>query len=165
MSCELTEKVSALVDEELDEREAVELRKHIFACEVCQQAEKEFLLLRREIKAYTSTEPAAYGRERLLKQILSSGRVPFWKRSVALPVPALALLLLALLSLGVWTAASRLSDKRVPAEAVREEKRKVAPTAAPESQAGDEIDLARFDHGGRAVIYKVRRENSADVSQ
>lgn len=163
MSCELTGKVSALVDEELDEREAESLREHIGACEVCRQAQREFLLLRSAIKSYTSGEPSD-ARERLLKQILVSDYVPFWKRRVALPVPALALLLLAVLFTGGWWLTSRFFKRAAPpAGIVREEKKEAATPPAP--QTGDEIDLARFDHGGRAVIYKVRREDSTGASQ
>jgi anti-sigma factor RsiW len=165
MSCEYTEKVSALVDEELDEQEASELREHIAACEVCQQAEKEFLILRREIKSYTRAEWPGAERQRTLEQILDSGKVPLWKRRIALPAPALALLILSVLVLGIWMAAARRQKARMPVvEAGREEKKPVvlpASNTSPES----EVDLARFDHGGRAVIYKVRRTDAENVRQ
>ncbi|HEY0321371.1 MAG TPA: zf-HC2 domain-containing protein [Pyrinomonadaceae bacterium] len=165
MNCEYTEKVSALVDEELDEQEAVTLREHVAACEVCRRAEDEFLLLRREIKSYTGAESPGADRRRALEQIRRSGKVPLWKKRIALPAPALALLILSVLVLGVWMAAARLRQARAPVvEAVREGKKPVvlpAPNTPPES----EVDLARFDHGGRAVIYKVRRTDALNAGQ
>jgi anti-sigma factor RsiW len=161
MSCEFTEKVSALVDEELEEREAENLRRHIAACETCGQAEKEFLLLKREIKSYPVTEWHGARGQRTLRHVLGSGNVPLWKKRIALPVPALAGLLLALMVPGIWMASSRWQKASMPVETAREEKRPVPPPARSES----EIDLARFDHGGRAIIYKVRRDDSENVKQ
>src|SRR5881396_3543664 len=102
MDCEWTEKVSALLDGELEEGEATGLREHLSACAICRQAEAEFLIMRREIKSY-AIETLSATRQRTLHKILSSENVPLWRRRVALPVPALSLILLALVFLGVWT--------------------------------------------------------------
>jgi hypothetical protein len=162
MNCELTEKVSALVDEELDEREAESLRRHIAACETCRQAEKGFLLLKREIKSYPSGQWSGAQQHRTLRHILGSGNVPLWKKRIALPVPALALLLLAVVMLGIWVASSRWRKAPAPDATAGGEKRPVASEAA---TSESEIDLARFDRGGRALIYKVRRDGSENVKQ
>ena len=163
MDCEWTEKVSALVDEELNEQEAESLREHINACAICKEAEDEFLLLRREIKSYAVTESLG-ARNATLKQMLGSENVPLWKKRVALPVPALVLLLLALISAGIWMGGTRLQSNRTPVASLREERKPVVqPAPATASEKG--IDMARFDHGGRAVIYKVRRVDSADAGQ
>lgn len=163
MDCERTEKVSALVDGELDEERARSLREHLAACSVCRRAEAEFLVLRREIKSYTVEDKRAAGALALHK-ILNSENVSFWKRRVALPAPALAALLLTVVALGVWIIFTRREPEteRLAARA-REEKREIAGPGAPSSGAG-EIDLARFDHGGRAVIYKTRRANPSDAN-
>lgn len=155
MDCEWTEKVSALVDEELSEEEASGLREHITLCEICRRAETDFIILRRELKSYTSSELRADALSHTLERILDSEKIPLWKKRIALPVPALALVLLTLVLLGAWLASARWQKGRTSAvEAVREEKT-IAPPA-PAASYADEVDLARFDHGGRAVIYKVR---------
>lgn len=163
MDCEWMEKVSALLDDELSEEDARGLREHLAACRICQRAEREFLILRREIKSYTIEEARRAG-ERVLHKILKSENVPFWKRRIALPAPALAMLLLMALALGVWAVFTRREAQRLAAQATREEKKEIERPSAPASGIGG-IDLAQFDHGGRAVVYKMRRENLGDVNQ
>ncbi len=162
MDCECTEKVSALLDGELGEEDARSLREHLAACDVCRQAEAEFLILRREIKSYTVEETRAAG-ARALHKILSHENAPLWKRRIALPVPTLVALLLIVVALCVWTIFARREAQRLRTASL-EEKREITRPIAPAPGTG-EIDLARFDHGGRAVIYKMRRENLGDANQ
>lgn len=162
MDCEWTEKVSALVDEELGKEEASSLREHINQCEICRQAEMGFLILRRELKSYTGSELQHDARSHALKRILDSENIPLWKRRIALPVPALALIILAVIVLGALMASARWRQGRTRAvEAVREEKT-IAPPA-PTASSVDEVNLARFDHGARARIYKVRLEDAESL--
>lgn len=169
MSCELTEKVSALLDDELDEQEAESVRQHLSACETCRQAEQEFLLLRRELKSYAGadSQTVAERQQRTLRRIIGYERVPLWRRRIALPAPALALLLLALISLSGWLVTA-LWQKRFAPEvetAGREKKIVPQPPTAPPAAGDGDVDLARFDRGGRAAIYKVRRENPESTGQ
>lgn len=163
MECEFTERVSALLDGELDEREAQSLREHLSVCATCQEAEREFLILRREIQSYRSGASQNEEARQALVRLLGAEHVPFWKRRVALPVPALALLVLAVLAPGVWIIEARKAARRTEPEAAREEKR-VAPLP-PAASTDSAVDLARFDYGGRLVIYKVRLDNAANKGQ
>lgn len=164
MRCEFTEQVSALVDGELEGQEAQSLREHLTVCAACRQAESDFLLLRRQIQSYRSRAPHVAAERHALARLLGAEHVPFWKRRIALPVPALALLMLAVLALGVWMLAARRQRERTPAPVAGEDKRTVMPPA-PAMSPESELDLARFDSGGRAVIYKVRLDNAGNKSQ
>jgi anti-sigma factor RsiW len=165
MECEFTAQVSALMDGELEEQEANSLREHLNACEACQEAEREFLLLRREIQSYRSQAPQGEEERNALARLLRVEKVSFWKRRIALPMPALALFMLAVLALGIWMiAARRQQESKLTPPAAREGKRTVLPPA-PATSPGGEIDLARFDNGGRAVMYKVRLDNALNKRQ
>lgn len=59
MNCIFAEKVSTLVDGELSEAESRHVREHLADCDVCAAAEKEFLFLRRQIKASANDALAA----------------------------------------------------------------------------------------------------------
>jgi anti-sigma factor RsiW len=164
MKCEFTEQVSALLDGELEVQEAQSLREHLLACEACHQAERDFLLLRRELQSYRSRAPQGEPERHALARLPGAEHVPFWKRRIALPAPALASLILAVLALGVWMIAARRPKESMPAPVAREEKRTVT-TRAPATPAEGEVDLARFDSGGRAVIYKVLLDNAGNKSR
>ena len=70
MSCELTEKVSLLIDGELSPTEARSVEHHLLTCVACQQARADFLNLRQQISAYT---PAlnAHAQQRALASVLA----------------------------------------------------------------------------------------------
>jgi hypothetical protein len=69
MSCELTEKISLLIDGELSPVETRAVERHLQTCAECQQARTDFMHLRREISAYT---PAlnAHAQQRALAALL-----------------------------------------------------------------------------------------------
>jgi hypothetical protein len=52
MSCELTERVSLLIDGELSPAELHEVERHLLTCADCQQARLDFVNLRQQIIAY-----------------------------------------------------------------------------------------------------------------
>src|SRR2546423_10923893 len=52
MSCELTERVSLLVDGELSPVELHEVERHLLTCAECQQTRLDFVNLRQQITAY-----------------------------------------------------------------------------------------------------------------
>jgi len=159
MNCEFTEKVSQLVDGELEREEAERLSAHVAGCALCQKAQADFLLLRREIRAYEPTLDSITER-RALSKILASESVPLWRRSVAIPAPVFALLVLAVMAFGVWSAASMLIGGTGHAETRKEH---VEPPHAGAPESG--IDLARFDGGGRAFIYKAKRAKNGGHEQ
>src|SRR5688572_33338954 len=73
MSCNFTEKISSLIDGELEPREAREVERHLLSCAECEQLRTDFLQLRSEIASFeTSTQPVV--QNRALKKILSGGR-------------------------------------------------------------------------------------------
>jgi hypothetical protein len=99
---------------------------------------------------------------RTLRRILVSEKPRLWRRSIRLPVPAFALLLFAVVALGAWLVLLRQSSP-APAEAKPEKILRELP--APTEGTQDKLDLARFDRGERAVIYKVRRTGQGRVEQ
>lgn len=160
MNCDFTEKISLLIDDELSDAEATEVTAHLAVCHTCRRSREDFLRVRSEIKSYASA-PDFVAQRRALLQILASEKTPLWRRRIALPAPVFALLLLALIALGVWAASVR---RAAPAEAERKPGRVLTlPVPAQDSQNG--IDLARFDRGERAAIYKVRRTEQGDVER
>ena len=159
MDCHFTEKISLLIEGELNEEEAKAATAHLSTCAACQRAHEDFLRLRSEINSYAFA-PDFVAQRRALRRILGAEKLPLWRRSISLPVPAFALLLVAVISLGVWLAFVRQSAP-MPKEAEMKTP-KVLPRPAPER---DLLDLARFDRGERAAIYKVRRANEGDIEQ
>jgi len=72
MKCDLTRKVSLLIDGELPQAEAREVERHLDLCGDCQSAREDFLMLRRQLADYP-LELDAFARQRALKRILAAG--------------------------------------------------------------------------------------------
>jgi hypothetical protein len=72
MKCVWTQKVSLLIDGELERAEAREVEQHLAACGDCREAQADFLSLRRQIADYT-IELDAFAKQRALKSILAAG--------------------------------------------------------------------------------------------
>ncbi len=160
MSCEFTEKISLLIDGELNEREAKEATAHLAACRICQRAHEDFLRVSHRIKSYAPATDAVAQRRALLK-IMATEKPPFWRRSVPLPAPVFALMLIGLAALGVWVASMR---RAAPPPAAGNKPGRVLTVPAPDTK-DKATDLARFDRGGRAAIYKVRRAEQDQTGQ
>ena len=150
MSCNLTEKVSLLLDGELAADEAERLEPHVTACPVCRTAREDFVRLRRQIKAYEYT-PNTEARRRALAHILAPPPVPLWRRRLALPVPVFAVIGL-MIAVAVWAILPRRTVQPSPAPLVLQPN-----DAATAHAAQSRFDLSRFDHGERAEIYTVPR--------
>ncbi|HVG35606.1 MAG TPA: zf-HC2 domain-containing protein [Pyrinomonadaceae bacterium] len=161
MDCEFTEKVSLLLDAELEPGEALRVKEHIVVCPACQQAQSDFLRLRREIKAY-DFQPRPFAQAGMLARILNSEKLPLWRRSVSMPVPLMTLLLAIIVGLGVWSLALRRASRLAQSKGATEKAKpvKVLPSQA-EVVEGSGSDFSRYDHGERAAIYKVRRTGLA----
>jgi hypothetical protein len=72
MSCSFTEKISSLIDGELETAEAREVERHVLTCGECEQVKADFLSLRSQIAGFeTFLQPEVQNRE--LKKILSRG--------------------------------------------------------------------------------------------
>jgi hypothetical protein len=155
MDCRFTENISLLMDGELSEREALELRSHLADCCLCQQAEKDFHLLRQEIQAY-QPEVDRIAQRRVLSNMLDQAAklknkpLPFWRRKIALPVPALALMTLLFAALSLWAIYPRLAKSP-------EQNFFLPPAKMERGREANPFDLSRFDKGGRAMIYTARR--------
>ena len=73
MNCSFTEKISSLIDGELNAVEAREVERHLVGCNDCQQLRADFLSLRTQIGSYeTSLQPEV--QNRALKKILGTDR-------------------------------------------------------------------------------------------
>ena len=84
MDCEWLERVSRLIDGELDDEEAAKVGAHLLACPTCREARNDFLLLGKAMREVPSgVDPFAARRAEH-----AMARVPFWPRPV--PVPAAA---------------------------------------------------------------------------
>jgi anti-sigma factor RsiW len=162
MDCHFTEKISLLVDGELDADAAKETTEHLSACPICRSTRDDFLRLRGQLNSY-ATEPDFIARRRALERILGSEKPPLWRRSIRLPVPAFALLLVVFAALAAWLAFIRQTAPAQTRAASQPEK--VLKKPAPAEGAQEALDLARFDRGERAAIFKVRRTSQGDVEQ
>ena len=155
MECEMTEKVSLMVDDELPSHEKDALAAHLLTCASCQQAHQDFLRLRAQLQAYPLETPAS---PKVLREILASAPVPIWKRKIVIPVPAFAFSLLVVVAFAVWMwsfkPAPRQSLIKPPANLLNNEQ-----------VSQREIDFSRYDQGERAVIYKTRRTDTRPQSR
>ena len=159
MSCNFTEKVSQWIDGELIAAEAEQIKLHVAACAICRRAHEDFLLLREQISAYPIEHDRAAER-RALAKIVGADRVPLWRRKVALPAPAFALIVLMMIALGGWTIATRFTRSPLQTGAQPAHSANANPSAPTPS---DNLDLSRLDRGERAVIYTVRRAQSGNA--
>jgi hypothetical protein len=159
MDCKFTEQISLLIDGELNDDEARAVRSHLSGCVICQRAQEDFLLLRRKIQAY-QPESDVNAQRQAMAQMLQTVRTPFWRKQIALPAPAFALLILAFVAVSVWAIVSRLNPS--PPPLVKTE----PPIGKPEIQPSVKgFDLSKFDQGERAVIYTANRAQNSMVQQ
>jgi len=163
MSCNLIENVSLLMDGALSNKEAAATRSHIATCSECSKTLEGFMLLREALQDYDAA-PGDVAQRRALNSILSAVRAPLWRRSIPVPAPLLALLVLAFVGLAVWSFAMSRRSLNLPA----------AVTLPANGSGGDAevqpagtlaTDLSRLDHGGRAVIITVPRARNGERSQ
>src|SRR4029079_2810361 len=90
MRCDFTDKLSAWLDRELTPSENEQVREHLAGCKICRQVEQDFLRLRDQINTARFDVDPVVQRQALWK-VLASKRVPLWRRSVAVPIPGVAL--------------------------------------------------------------------------
>jgi anti-sigma factor RsiW len=109
-NCELTEKVSLLIDGELSPAEASAVERHLLDCFQCQELRNDFLSLRREISSYSAPVDPEVQQAALayvLRDSRDSNVVPIasrrrfaWPRFSA-PAAAIAALLLVAITIGI----------------------------------------------------------------
>ncbi len=158
MDCQFTEQISLLMDDELGDAEARQVRLHLSTCAICQQAQADFLLLRQKLQAY-QLEVNVKTERQAMENIFLGERTPFWQKKIALPAPAFALMMVALVVVSLWAIASRSNLPPQPSGITRPvvEDQKQPPTNG--------FDLSKFDQGERAVIYTVSRTPKSAVQQ
>ncbi|MEE8586332.1 MAG: zf-HC2 domain-containing protein [Acidobacteriota bacterium] len=144
MTCPELFKVSLRMDGELPPAQEAQLRTHLADCRECGQAWQDFTALRRQMQAVTAG--AANHADDVLKRILSPSKPGFWRRRIAVPAPLAAAAALLLAALAVWTATMRPGQTTLPPLPSGLE------AQFPSHPEG--FDLARFDQGGRALIFK-----------
>src|SRR4028119_539208 len=71
MKCVWTQKVSLLIDGELERAEARDVERHLDACGDCREAREDFLSLRRQIATYR-IDLDAFAKQRALRHILAT---------------------------------------------------------------------------------------------
>ena len=183
MDCkEFRELLDLYADGELSLEATLSARAHLEECAACGRAERQLALLRRTVKRVVNERepPPELVRDvgriarpawrrlrphpRAGRQAVNEGagvKLPFWKKKIAVPAPAFALLVIALLALAsrsISTRPAALSPALLPGA------RKVAPTP-PASARVTGLDLTQFDRGERAAIYKVRLANPGGQGQ
>lgn len=88
---------------------------------------------------------------------LKSNPLPFWRRKIALPVPALAFIALLFVALSLWAVFRRAAEPPRPSFTIAPGKLEI--------RSVNPFDVSRFDKGGRAVIYTMRRVATNDQPQ
>lgn len=193
MDCkEFRELLDLYVDDELSPEAMALASVHSAECESCRRAKAELARLQHTVKRVVSQydPPAelvesvrsvshsrwrktsfqlkkltglftfqALNRRRVVNGNSTQAKTPLWRRQIALPVPVFILLLIGFVFSGVWLAVIRKTNQ--PLEAINKSRSDVTRSNA----AQDETDIARFDHGGRAAIYKVRLAKPRDQGQ
>jgi anti-sigma factor RsiW len=166
MECEWTERLSLLLDDELDPNEMSSVRDHLKTCPVCNEALSEFLSVREKIRSYSADCDLEVARRSLGLGPRKLGLGPrkdairWWRARITLPVPALASLLIAIVVLTVLLVALRptgsQSSERAQARTPRRNDR---------TGDGQVLDFSSFDHGGRAVIYRINRAQAPETTR
>jgi len=135
MKCEFTEKVSALIDGELLQKEAREIEGHIENCDECAASKDDFLFMRQQIKGLAIDERTS-----------ASAGPSFLHRRISIPAPAFVVALL--LAAGIISTLVLFVPRGVKNNAQLKQPEKIETKKA---------SLARYDNGGKAQIYKEAR--------
>lgn len=151
MRCDFTDKLSQWLDRELSPSENEQVREHLAGCQICRQVEQDFLRLRAQIStAQFDVDPVA--QRQALWKVLASKRVSVWRRSIALPVPVVALAVAVLLAFGTWAV-----FMRGPGQFRGTDRQVKSVEPEPAANKGARLmDFSRFDRGERAIVYKER---------
>jgi anti-sigma factor RsiW len=143
MNCSFTEKISSLIDGELNTTEAREVERHLLSCGDCQQVRADFLNLRSQIAGFESAlEPAV--QNRALKKILATPRrAPArgfaWSFGTSAVAFATLLIVAAIIGLLMYKSSNtRTNDQRLATQTP-----KPVPTASvPQKQSEPEASPA-----------------------
>jgi anti-sigma factor RsiW len=161
MDCkEFRESLDLYADGELAPEAEATARVHLNECAACRRAEAELLRLRRALKRTVAQQQPPPELVRRVAALTNPRWRLLWQRRVSLPAPVFALLLLVVaLLVGTVGATLRQKSKSKQSAAAPPVAKQIAPANPPQSG----LDLARFDHGARATIYKIRRTQTDDA--
>lgn len=156
--CDYSEKVSELMDGALAPEEIDRVKWHLRTCPLCREMHHSFLETRDQLKLLGSSLTPAID-QRVRNRITKASHDPpsIWSRTVRIPIPVAAVLMAVIFGLVIWFLASERARRGSELDR-RPESTRAAPVTREEP--GVQSDLARFDKGGRAVIYKERRPDS-----
>lgn len=173
MDCkEFREILDLYVDQELSPDALGAAHIHLNECHSCRKVERQLLRLRVALKLTVSQHQPppdlAHAVQRITQRRwlgspgirsetandtdASRGRHPLWRENIQLPVPVFALLFMGLVTLGIL-----LLQTRVPKPGERVSNRAASTTPVGVRPSIEATELSRFDHGGRASLYKVPR--------
>jgi len=175
MDCkEFREVLDLYVDQELSFDASTAARIHLNECSTCRRAERELIRLRRALKLVVSQhQPSAdlvsavrritQPRWRRLFDItkrkpnaadVARARRSLWRETIKLPMPVFMLLVIAVVTVTVVFTRRRMFSAP-PSAGVYSKTEAIKPAdLGPPFEAAD---LSRFDHGGRASLYKELR--------
>jgi len=151
MECEHHERLSLWLDGQLSPEEERNFSAHLTVCAACRKAREDFLDLRADLRLIgPRVDP--FARRRALTNILAGDtRTPWWGRRVRVPVPVLAVIVIGFaISLGLTLKTTPVGTPVTPAAETH-------PGGSAPPAAG-ELNLSRYDRGGRAVMVLVPRE-------
>jgi hypothetical protein len=173
MDCkEFREILDLYVDQELSPGALGAAQTHLNECHSCRRAEEQLLRLRVAMKLAVSQHQPPPDLANVVQRITrrrwlgSSGirnetandtgasraRYPLWRENILLPVPIFALLFIGVVTLGIL-----LLQTRMPKPGERVSNREATSTPSGVRPSIEASGLSRFDHGGRASLYKVPR--------
>jgi len=146
MNCDCTEKISLLIDGELDDVESRQLERHLVGCVECQEARADFLSLRNQLTEFpVSLQPAAQrevlGRILGKQKAASGSRARGWRWAFNPAVAAFASLLIVGVVFALLIYPRLKSKPEAPVEVAsggdnRNNRRTSVPTSSPAPQEG-----------------------------
>ena len=141
MNCSFEKRVSALIDNELSDKEARLTKSHIDECVECSKLHRDFLFFREELK-----EPLSESAPKIPSSSVSSA---LFKKWISIPVPAITLGALLLFGLSTWLLITKLDSSSDLNNGHSSDNSR-------RTQSGsDKVSLARFDRGGKAEVYTI----------
>ena len=171
MNCkEFRQLLDLYVDGELSPEASFSALEHMEACVRCKRAQHQLLRLRRALKRVVKQPGPPPGLVKKVERIAKSpwyrlpgfleprqaitsreGRISFWHRKISIPMPVFTLLLSTVLIGGIWILSTRTFRPPATTHTVFRKD-----DSAMSTDPGA-FDLAQFDRGERAAIYKVRQ--------
>ena len=169
MDCkEFREVVDLYVDLELAPAAIAAAQVHLKKCNACRRVEVELLRLRQKLKAAVAQHQPPKALVDHVQALTGSrlrrliGRMDsvlpahaWFQTKIILPAPVFVSLLLAIITLGIWSISQRAV--KVPSTMPSQPTRPASSQLADLQDKSSDTDFSRFDHGQRASIYRARR--------